>query len=193
MMQRLAALLAALFLVATPLSAQEFGGSNWQCAPFARLVSGVQLFGNAASWWAQAEGRYERGAEPKAGAVLVFKAAHGMRVGHVATVSEVVSDREILITHANWSPINGRRGQVEADVRVIDVSAAGDWSRVRVHYAPIGDLGTTAFPTFGFIYADEAARQIAMVGREGTPAPIQTAGLDLVKSGGVVSLATAAD
>lgn len=192
MMQRLAALLAALFLMATPLSAQEFGGSNWQCAPFARLVSGVQLFGNAATWWAQAEDRYERGNTPKAGAVLVFKAARGMRVGHVATVSEVVSDREILITHANWSPINGRRGQVEADVRVIDVSAAGDWSRVRVHYAPIGDLGTTAFPTFGFIYADEAARQIAMVGRERTPAPVQTAALDLTKTG-VVALATAAD
>ena len=47
-----------------------------------------------------------------------------MRVGHVAMVSRIVSDREIKVTHANWSVINEARGQVERDVTVVDTSAA---------------------------------------------------------------------
>jgi hypothetical protein len=35
----------------------------------------------------------------------------------------------------------------------VDVSAANDWSEVRVWYAPLGDLGTTVWPVEGFIYA----------------------------------------
>ena len=49
--------------------------------------------------------------------------------------------------------VYGRRGQIERDVRVVDVSDAGDWSLVRVWYAPIGDLGLRANPVQGFIYA----------------------------------------
>jgi surface antigen len=75
-----------------------------------------------------------------------------MELGHVATVSAIVDDRTILVTHANWSPIDGRRGQVERDVKVIDVSEAGDWTAVRVWYAPNEDLGSTAWPVHGFIY-----------------------------------------
>ena len=116
-------------------------------------VSGIQIRGNANTWWAQAEGRYERGHTPKVGAVLAFEATHRMRVGHVATVSKVVSDREVLLTHANWS----RPGRIERDVRAVDVSAAGDWSEVKVWYAPQGGLGLTAYPARGFIYADHAA------------------------------------
>ncbi|WP_174279905.1 CHAP domain-containing protein [Sphingomonas bacterium] len=122
----------------------------WQCAPFARMLSGIQLRGNASSWWAQAAGRYLRGHLPQVGAVLAFDATQRMRVGHVATVSRVVSDREVLLTHANWS----RRGQVETDARAIDVSAAGDWTRVRVQFG--GAMGTSSYPTRGFIYASRA-------------------------------------
>ena len=75
-----------------------------------------------------------------------------MQMGHVAAVSKVVDERTILVTHSNWSPIGGRRGQIERDVKVIDVSDAGDWSRVRVWYAPTGELGTTAYSVHGFIY-----------------------------------------
>ena len=75
-----------------------------------------------------------------------------MRLGHVATVTQVLGSREIAVTHANWSPINGTRGQIERDVLVRDVSLDNDWSRVRVWYAPLGDLGTTAWPVDGFIY-----------------------------------------
>lgn len=131
--------------------------TSWQCAPFARLVSGIQLFGNAATWWKQAIGRYAQGSAPKPGAVLVFKAFGGMRVGHVATVSKVVSDRIIKVTHANWSIINGRRGQVERDVTVVDASPGNDWSRVKVWYGPLKDIGSTAYPVFGFIYGNEAS------------------------------------
>ncbi|WP_242416637.1 CHAP domain-containing protein [Sphingomonas panni] len=126
----------------------------WQCAPYAREISGVEIFGNAHTWWGQAAGKYERGHAPKEGAVLSFAATSKMRLGHVAMVSKVVSDREVLLTHANWS----RRGGIERDVRAIDVSAAGDWSEVKVWYGPLGGLGTSAYPANGFIYAKHAPR-----------------------------------
>ena len=78
-----------------------------------------------------------------AGAVLVFKPYGAMNHGHVAVVSQVLTDRIIQVTHANWSPISGRRGQVEKDVTVVDVSDKGDWSQVKVWYDPSGDLGRT--------------------------------------------------
>ena len=136
------------FFAASPALAQF-----WQCAPYAREISGIQLRGNANTWWGQAAGRYERGHAPKAGSVLAFEATRRMRVGHVAMVSKVVSEREVLLTHANWS----RRGSVETDVRAIDVSAAGDWSMVKVWYGPQHGLGTSAYPTSGFIYSDRAS------------------------------------
>ncbi len=125
-----------------------------QCAPFARQVSGVDIFGNAKTWWYQAEGRYERGTEPKLGAVMTFKPTRSMPMGHVGMVSKIVSDREVLIDHANWSTINGRRGHIERNARVLDVSEKGDWSEVRVWYAPIKGLGTSSYPLYGFIYGD---------------------------------------
>ena len=130
-----------------------------QCVPFARAESGVEIRGNAKTWWSQAAGTYARGEEPRKGAVMAFAGTRGMPMGHVAVVKKIVSDREILIDHANWSPINGRRGQIERDVRVVDVSDAGDWSMVRVWYAPIGDLGLRANPVQGFIYADGAPEE----------------------------------
>ena len=56
------------------------------------------------------------------------------------------------VRHANWSLIDGRRGQIEDGVRAIDVSDANDWSEVRVWFAPIQGLGTTHWPLNGFIY-----------------------------------------
>jgi surface antigen len=126
-----------------------------QCVPYARQISGVQLFGNAKTWWAQADGKYARGAEPKIGAVMSFQATRSMPMGHVGMVSKIVSPREVLIDHANWSLINGRRGQIERNARVIDVSAAGDWSQVRVWYATIGAMGKSTYPLNGFIYNDK--------------------------------------
>ena len=139
--------LSSFGLAATPAMAQF-----WQCAPYARTISGIDIHGNANTWWGQAAGRFARGHAPKVGAVLAFASTSRMRLGHVAMVSEVVSDREVLLTHANWS----RRGGVERNVRAVDISENGDWSLVKVWYGPQGGLGTSAYPTKGFIYADRA-------------------------------------
>lgn len=144
---RFALVVSCGLMTATAANAQF-----WQCAPYAREISGIQIHGNANTWWGQAAGRYERGAAPKVGAVLSFRPTSRMRVGHVAMVSQIVSDREVLLTHANWS----RRGGIERNVRAIDVSEAGDWSLVKVWYAPQGGLGTSSYPTNGFIYSDHA-------------------------------------
>ena len=123
-----------------------------QCVPYARRVSGIDIYGDAHTWWGQAEGRYARGLAPRVGAVMAFKPHGNMILGHVAAVSRIVDARTVLLRHANWSPIDGRRGQIEDNVRAIDVSPENDWSEVRVWYAPLGDLGTTHWPVNGFIY-----------------------------------------
>lgn len=123
-----------------------------QCVPYARQVSGIQIYGDARTWWGQAEGRYARGHTPRIGAVMAFRPYGNMRLGHVAAVSDILDSRTVLLRHANWSPINGRRGQIENDVRAIDVSPNNDWSQVRVWYAPIQALGGTSWPVEGFIY-----------------------------------------
>lgn len=146
----------ALAGATTPLGAiplpEPASRYHWECVPFARAVSGIQIYGDAWTWWDQAEGHYSRGSQPRIGAVMAFIPYGKMELGHVAAVSEIVDARTILVTHANWSLINGRRGQVERDVKVIDVSEAGDWSAVRVWYAPNEGLGGTAWPVHGFIY-----------------------------------------
>lgn len=137
-------------------AAEERGLPYIQCVPYARKVSGIQLYGDAHTWWKQAAGHYARGARPKVGAVMAFRPHGPMQLGHVAAVSRVVDSRTVLLRHANWSPIDGRRGQLEDNVRAVDVSAANDWSEVRVWYAPLGGLGTTHWPVEGFIYNQKA-------------------------------------
>ena len=118
-----------------------------QCVPFARELSGIQIRGNAETWWGQAEGRYERSAEPAEGAVLAMPGTRRNPHGHVAVVSRIVGDRELLISHANWS----RPGMIERNVRAVDVSPAGDWSQVRIWHAGSAQLGATTYPASGFI------------------------------------------
>lgn len=129
-----------------------------QCVPYARAVSGIRIFGDALTWWDQAEGRYARGNRPKVGAVMSFRPHGRMELGHVAAVSRVIDSRNVLLRHANWSEIDGRRGQIEDNVRAVDVSPSNDWSQVRVWYAPIGNLGTTTWPVNGFIYPDKPGK-----------------------------------
>jgi surface antigen len=165
MVGRTRASLGALFLAAVLALAP--GGASaddyWQCVPFARLVSGIQIFGDAWTWWSQAAGKYQTGFVPKAGAVLCFRPTGRMRLGHVAVVSQVLTDRVIQITHANWSLIDGSRGQVERNVTVVDVSPQGDWSEVKVWNDPSRNLGTTTYPTYGFIYGDAATATSAKI------------------------------
>src|SRR3569623_1442904 len=88
-------LAAAVAITLAPGGA--FADSYWQCVPFARLISGIQIFGDAYTWWSQAAGKYESGRTPRAGAVLCFKAIGRMRLGHVAVVSQVLTDRVIQV------------------------------------------------------------------------------------------------
>jgi surface antigen len=157
----LGALFLALFVAFAPGGA--FADDYWQCVPFARLVSGIQIFGDAWTWWSQAAGKYQTGFVPKAGAVLCFRPSGHMRLGHVAVVSQVLTDRVIQISHANWSMIDGDRGHVERNVTVVDVSPNGDWSQVKVWNDPSHDLGTTVYPTYGFIYQDAVTAASARI------------------------------
>ncbi|MXO89422.1 CHAP domain-containing protein [Altererythrobacter aquaemixtae] len=127
-----------------------------QCVPYARQQSGIAIYGDAHTWWEQAKGRFDRGRKPRVGAVMAFQPHRNMQLGHVAAVSKIIDSRTVLLRHANWSPINGRRGQIENDVRAIDVSPNNDWSSVRVWYDPIKKLGKTAWPIHGFIYSDKS-------------------------------------
>ena len=131
---------------ALPAAAQ----AQLQCAPYAREVSGIDLYGRAGSWWSQAEGHYRRGQNPELGAVLTFRPTSSMPAGHVAVVSKIIDARHVQLNHANWS----RPGMVERQALAEDVSDAGDWSKVRVWYAPTQSLGTRVSPAFGFIYND---------------------------------------
>jgi surface antigen len=156
--------LAVAIVVSLAPTAGALADTYWQCVPFARLMSGIQIFGDARTWWQQATGKYETGFTPRSGAVLCFKPTQRMRLGHVAVVSQVLTDRIVQITHANWSPIEGSRGKIEKDVTLVDVSPGGDWSEVKVWYDPSRDLGGSTYPTYGFIYPDAQARRVASSG-----------------------------
>ena len=138
-----------LLLIASPALALNEG---LQCVPYARAVSGIEIRGDAHTWWAQAEGQYSRGNRPRVGAVMSFKSHGVMRLGHIATVRHIVDNRNVLVSHANWSTIGGQRGHIEENVRVLDVSQDNDWSEVQVWYTPNAALGTTRYPLNGFIY-----------------------------------------
>jgi len=127
-----------------------------QCVPFARRESGVEIFGNANTWWRQAQERYETAYTPDEGAVLVLEGYATTSRGHVAVVKEVVSPRLIIVDHANWL----NRGEITRDVPVMDVSEAGDWSEVRVWHVPGRHWGARTYNVQGFILniLTEAAR-----------------------------------
>ncbi len=124
-------------------------GSRVWCVPFARNVSGVDISGNANTWWGQASDLlYGKGHEPQVGAVMAFSATRKNPMGHIAVVSEVVSDREIKVDHANWN-----RNKVSLKMEVIDVSDNNDWSAVRLKSLPTA-FGSV-YPVKGFIYPQQ--------------------------------------
>ena len=130
-----------------PMAGSYLGGPvRLACVPFARALSGVRLRGDAADWWDAAAGRYRRARTPEDGSVLVFRATPQLPQGHLAVVTDVLGPRTVLVADANWVP---RR--VTRDQPVIDVSAANDWSLVRVYWPPVRQLGTTVYPVAGFI------------------------------------------
>ena len=145
------ALLAAPFghAAAQAASLLDYVG---QCVPFARAASGIAIYGDAWTWWDQAEGRYDRGHVPRTGAVIVFPRSQRLPLGHVAVVSRVVEKRVAMLTHANWSRQNGERGHAEQDVTLFDVSPDNDWTSVKVWYRDMEGLGGSTYAVDGFIY-----------------------------------------
>jgi hypothetical protein len=123
--------------------------ANLQCVPFARQASGVQIFGDANTWWAQAEGRYVRSNTPAFGSVFVIRGFNNPGRGHVAVVTHIDSSRLIRVDHANW--LNG--GEVSVGVPVLDVSPNNDWSEVRVWHIPGDHWGGRTYQADGFIHA----------------------------------------
>lgn len=127
-------------------------GYGISCVPYARAVSGIEVRGNAHTWWNGAAGLYARGQRPEPGAVLNFRASGGMRHGHVAVVERLVSPREMLIDHSNWEGPGIRKGTPMSGVRVIDVSDRNDWSAVRVQVGHDDTSFGRVYPAYGFIY-----------------------------------------
>lgn len=130
-----------------PIARVTNSRARLQCVPFARRESGVEIYGNANTWWQQARNRYETTAEPEEGAVLVLRGYASANRGHVAVVREVVSARLIIVDHANW--LNG--GEITRDVPIRDVSEAGDWSEVQVWHVPGRHWGGRTYRVQGFI------------------------------------------
>jgi surface antigen len=124
--------------------------SGISCVPYARQVSGIMVTGNAWQWWGNAVGQYARGYRPEIGSVLNFRSNSRMPLGHVAVVTRVVNEREIIVDQANWGS-SGMRGRVSRDVAIVDVSEANNWSAVRVEIGRRGEFGAV-YPTYGFIY-----------------------------------------
>ncbi len=150
---RLALLLLPVLLAACasgpatgPLRAGESYHPGLQCEPFARELSGIALYGDAATWWPQAAGRYRRGDSPEIGAVLVLGRQSRLPRGHLAVVSRLIDARRVEVTQANWEP-----GVVDRDQLIVDVSPDNDWTEVRVWWPPTHRLGTHTYSAVGFI------------------------------------------
>ena len=130
----------------------EVADKPLQCVPYARALSGIEIRGDAWTWWRSAEGQFRRDRSPAPGAVLVLSRSDQIRLGHLAVVTEVIGPREILVDHANWL----NRGNIHRMTPVRDVSAANDWSAVRVWYTPGRQLGVRVYPAEGFIHPEGA-------------------------------------
>jgi surface antigen len=131
-----------------------------QCVPYARARSGIAIHGDANTWWAHADGRYQRGSAPLLGSVMVLTGYARDGRNHLGVVSSLVSDREIRIDHANWLD----DGNIYVDDPVVDVSANNDWSQVRVWNARTRAWGIKVYLVEGFIGPGpaESADEVAL-------------------------------
>jgi hypothetical protein len=140
-----------------PLASIDADGMQ-QCVPYARLHSGIDIHGDAYTWWEQAAKHFKRSPSPSEGAVIVLANSAHLRGGHVAVVRGVVSAREILVDHANWF----NDGAIYVGNPVIDASAAHDWSAVRVWNMRTGSWGIRTYPVRGFIQPAHRSKAMAV-------------------------------
>jgi hypothetical protein len=117
------------------------------CVEYARLRSGLEIFGDAKTWWQHAENLYARFTQPAAEAVMVFSGSARLARGHVAVVTRIVSPREIRVDQANWR----NHGEIDHNTPVLDVSAQNDWSKVRVWDMGSNQFGSRVYAIKGFI------------------------------------------
>jgi hypothetical protein len=117
------------------------------CVPYARLRSGLQIFGDAKTWWRNATSLYAKITAPVEEAVMVFAGSGRLSRGHVAVVSQVVNAREIRVDHANWQ----NHGEIDLNMPVEDVSKDNDWSQVKVWNVATKSFGTHIYRISGFI------------------------------------------
>ncbi|HEX4270215.1 MAG TPA: CHAP domain-containing protein [Rhizomicrobium sp.] len=137
---RLPAVAAAAPSVETPLH-------RLFCVEYARARSGLAMFGDARQWWDRAKNLYARASHPVEEAVMVFAGSKRLKRGHVAVVTDIVSPRQIIVDQANWM----NRGEIDHATPVLDVSAANDWSQVRVWDMRSNTFGSHVYAISGFI------------------------------------------
>ena len=131
-----------------------------ECVTYAREHSGVDIHGDAVTWWDKAEGHYQRSQEPSLGSIMVLTDYAGPKHGHLAVVRAEDSSRVIRVDHANW--LND--GAIYLDDPVVDVSPNNDWSAVRVFNPKTGAWGVRTYLVKGFIGPDPAATSDRVAG-----------------------------
>ena len=117
------------------------------CVEYARMRSGLAVFGDAKHWWERAKNLYARLPHPVEEAVMVFSGSKRLKRGHVAVVTQIVSPRQIIVDQANWQ----NKGEIDHATPVLDVSAKNDWSKVRVWDIRSGTFGAHVYAISGFI------------------------------------------
>jgi hypothetical protein len=120
------------------------------CVEYARMRSGLAVFGDAKHWWERARNLYARLSHPVEEAVMVFSGSKRLKRGHVAVVTNIVGPRRITVDQANWQ----NHGEIDHSTPVLDVSPDNDWSRVRVWDMRSGQFGTHVYAISGFIAKD---------------------------------------
>ena len=133
------------------------------CVPFAREHSGVDIHGDAYTWWNKAEGRYARSSTPSSGAVMVLEGYSSSNRGHVAVVRRIVSAREIRVDHANWL----NNGAIFLDDPVADISPDNDWSQVLVWNIETHAWGIHTYNVQGFIGPSGSGDRTRVAERDG--------------------------
>jgi surface antigen len=179
------AMARGVFAIGTPiLPVAQAGGLS--CVPFVRMATGMNISGDARTWWNNAAGVYHRGQQPERGAVLAFMGSGGMSRGHVAVVSRVINARTVHVDHSNWGGPGVQRGGVMRGVTVVDVSDRNDWTAVRVQVGWSNDTFGRTYPTHGFIYNRPAGTRTLTASAGGlsevAQAPAPHAALHLIRA-----------
>ncbi|MCH2547438.1 MAG: CHAP domain-containing protein [Alphaproteobacteria bacterium] len=135
----------------SPHASGHYTNTPMQCVPYARKVSGIEIYGDAHTWWHQASPRYGRGTMPAPGAVLVLAKTRRLQHGHLAVVKRIISNRQIEVTHSNWGHNRATRSMIYDAMRVEDISPMNNWSQLRFWNYHSSAFGSP-YAAYGFIY-----------------------------------------